>query len=155
MGRLDTAQRVMITGSVSGWRPAPSSVPRGSVLGLVLFSISISDIDAGIKCTSIKFLDDTRLSGAVNTLEGREALENYTNRLEKWAHENLMRLSKAKCRLLHLGHINPTYSHKLGEDLLEHSPVVKDGGVLVDEKLDMSQQCALAASKANCCSGVY
>jgi len=119
-------QRVAVNGSMSRWRPVTSGVPHRLVLGTELFNILVGDMDSGTEYTLSKFVDNTKLCGVVDMLEGRDAIQRDLDRLDRWTCVNCMKFNKAKCKVLHVGWGNPKHKYRLGKEWFESSPAEKD-----------------------------
>jgi len=63
-----------------------SGVPQGCIVGLeLLFNSFLGDVDSGTERNLSKSADDTKLCGAVDTLEGRDVILRDLDGLEKQA----------------------------------------------------------------------
>ncbi|KAF7241053.1 RNA-directed DNA polymerase from mobile element jockey [Varanus komodoensis] len=149
----DQKQKVTISGESSGWRPVTSGVPQGSVLGPFLFNLFINDMEEGVNSLLIKFTDDTKTGAVVTTEEQVLQIQKDLDRLWKWAGDNRMAFSVDKCKVLHLGHRNSCHKYRLGDKWLESSTCESDLVVLVDCRLNMSQQCDVVVKRANATLG--
>lgn len=82
-----------------------NDVPQGSVLEAILLNVFLSDIGIWIECTLSKFMDDTKLTSAVNILEGRDVIQKDLGRFEEWSNVKPLKFNGAK--------YNPQYHHRL------------------------------------------
>jgi len=85
-----------------------SGVPQGSVMGLVLFMITLP---VRLSTPLSKFADDTKLCSAVNMPDRWDVIQRDLDRLKQWAQENLMSFNKSKHSLAP-GLWQPGYQYK-------------------------------------------
>lgn len=115
-------QGAELKGSLSTWRPVTSGVPPGADTLL----ISIGDMDSGIEFTLIKIAGDTKLCGAVNTLEGKDAIPRDLDRLERWHLVNLTDSIRPSARPYTW--FSPRHTYRLRGQVIGSSPAEKDLG---------------------------
>src|SRR2546425_1888461 len=96
------SQRVGINGTYSEWEKLTSGVPQGLMLGPLLFTIFINDFEEGVNNEVLKFADDSKLWGRVETDEERIVLQKALDRLGDWFVRNKMPFNVSKCKVHHL-----------------------------------------------------
>ena len=79
---------------------------------------------------------------------GQEEFQEGINNLYKWAQDWQMEFNVDKCHIMHIGPNNKEFTYKMGDSELSSSNFEKDIGVLVQQNLRPSLQCAKAAKKA-------
>ena len=142
-------QRVVLNGAVSDWVDITSGVPQGSVLGPILFTIYINDLDNGIASKILKFADDTKMLAKVGCDREIQQLREDLSKLVKWSEDWQMKFNVDKCKVMNFGSKNSDAKYVMNDKILGSVSEEKDLGIIVCNNLKVSKQCVTASKKAN------
>ncbi len=146
-------QVVCVQGEKSESCEVDSGVPQGTVLGPVLFSVFIDDLEVEIKRRNLdvlifKFADDTKGAKTIKSVMDREKMQEALDCLCDWADKWGMAFNIAKCKVMHLGRNNPEYENTMRGVRLGTTEEERDIGVIDTKNLKPSAQCSKAAGRA-------
>ena len=152
---FDRKQFVSINGHISNKTSIKYGVPQGSVLGLLLFLIYVSDLNHAIKlCKVHHFADDANLAHFNKSVN---KLNKYINidmkNLTNWLNANKTLLNVEKTELVIFKHKNKKLEClikiKFSRKRLYPSKSVKYLGVKIDENLNWKDQAYDIVTKLN------
>ncbi|GAB1600040.1 hypothetical protein Ahia01_000281500, partial [Argonauta hians] len=131
-------QTVKACGATSDEITIASGVPQGTVLGPLLFIISLVDMPSSIQGAKvISYADDTKIAKAFNSQEDSLHLQKQLDKIYKWAETNNMLFNANKFQTLQYRHSqkNPslsrsTYSGPNGTEIPQ-TKTVRDLGILM------------------------
>ena len=103
-------QRVVINGQSSVWNEILAGVPKGSVLGPLLFLVYINDIPENLQTDCFLYADDTSLLEIVeNPIYSAAALNNDLEQIHGWTRtrQKTLNRDKTKALIFSTKHIKP------------------------------------------------
>jgi len=142
-------QRVCLDGHSSRWAFMLSGVPQKSVLGPLLFLIFVNDLDSNVRNVLLKFADDTKVFGKVNSNVDRLQQQENLNRLHNWANRWQMEFNVTKCVTTHVGNGNIEFQYSMQGRQLDRVKTAKDLEICISSNLKSAEHCYESYSKAN------
>ena len=135
---------------ISTEKDVASSIPQGSILGPVLFTIFINDLPGEVNSFCKIFADDTKIyDKSMNFNRFQEDLNHLQNWSDKW---NLY-FNVEQCKVLRVGKNNPErdYNVKMKgvNRPLQKCEEEKDLGVIFDKDLSFDTHIQKSINKAN------
>ena len=99
----------------SCWKEVRSGVSQGSVLGPLLFTIFIDNIDEEVLCETSKFADDTKIATRVNTLNHIRSMQRTLVKLVAWANRWDIDYNVNKFGVMIIGKTNLEFQYQMND----------------------------------------
>lgn len=149
------SQIVNVSGVFSTSRQVSSGVIQGSVLGPVLFTLFINDIDEHIvNSVILKYADDIRIyrcfkSDSANQILNAALFQNDIYALTAWSKTWDLKFNVAKCCILHFGTTNFKTNFKIDDVPIVSRCQERDLGVLFSNMFKFNEHIDTITKKAN------
>lgn len=139
---IERVQIVCVNGAKSNSIRPTSSVPQGSILAPLLFSLFINDLVKDLHCNVLLFADDCKIYNPIKSINDCLALQKDLTTLSNWCTINRLHLNVNKCSVISFTRrTDKTFQHfqyRISDSILPRSKVIKDLGVLFDDKLSFN-----------------
>lgn len=149
----DRTQVVCINGTKSNPIHPTSSVPQGCILSPLLFALFINDLPSKLQCSVLLFADDCKIFKSMNCHDDCRLLQNDLNTLSDWCNENKLQLNAGKCAAISFTRRTDRrfqyFAYAINNVNLNRTSVIKDLGVIFDEKLTFKNHVNSIISRAS------
>jgi len=115
-----------------------SGVPQGSV----------NDFPLSITNPILLFADATKIYSVIDWLNPVFTLQDDIDKCVQWSEVWQLLSNFSKCKILHLGRLNPKLSYTMAGNVLEEVSEERDLGVVIDGNFKFHSHSAAVLNKA-------
>ena len=138
----DRQQRVRLSGQHSSMKTITRGVPRGSILGPILFNIFMNDLSYAIdECTLFTYANDTQLVKSAEDIDQVEhAINADLKKVDEWYEFNQMQRNHSKYQAITFGRVERNPVLTCEGTVIPTQDEMELLGVTIDNKLKFDGQ---------------